>query len=713
MWLDAIDLLFQRLKNGIPGLEGIDVLGNLQSISGACQQHGSVFWNHQVYNALQTVGQPFHPDPFSQFTNTDTSSNFSQNIENLDGKHLGIDNHQDQKATPVLKGGLAEIFSPALAWDLSPNWQDHSTETQCAAFENAVGGPEKLAELTGNSAHHRFTGPQILKLKQTQPDVYDKTVRISLVSSFLATIFADNDGKVVDLDLSDACGMNLWDIKTERWNDTLIKLVDEDSKQTTKNDMGLVEKLGNVYFPRTIEKNGPFHPFSNITRQENTAKPINKYFSSRYNVNPKCTICVPFTGDNPSTILSQALGPDDVMISLGTSTTALIVTPEYKTSPQYHVFAHPEDRGMYMYMLCYSNGALAREQVRDHLNDTEGNASNSWDRFNEIASEKLKNNIILGIESGKDMALQRAKVGIYFPIAEIIPPVQAQIRYFEWEQAGSNKSVERATANVYRSTKSQDTENWQLVAENEKQLEGSQKPQHTTQTNESTKADEWKHPEDDVMGILESQMMSIRYRLQPMLVGDKVRGQAESVKRPRRVFIVGGGSQNEVICQVVARVLNPKDGTFRLTGDEKADENHNSRNKPSVLTTDACGAGAAFKAVYETFLTTQEQITEARPDNKQDQSGVDGDAEKKSSDEVEKPEERINTQSRHEDAISTALKQGLVYRYCDFIDQQPRLVSKVKMPKETKTSVDSGSGSGDLYGKFIDLYAQSEKLIIH
>lgn len=245
MWLESVDLLFKRLSEGVSGLEGVDVLKNLVSISGACQQHGSVFWNDKVGDVLKTVGN-------------DTSSS----------KHT-----------------LKELFDSTLAWDLSPNWQDHSTGFQCAAFEKAVGGPQKLAEITGSSAHHRFTGPQILKLKQTQPEIYEQTSRISLVSSFLATILANNDGKVVDLDLSDACGMNLWDIKEEKWNETLVNLIDNDTvgKANASSQRGLLDRLGKVYFPRTITKDGQSIAYSgDASEKENTLKPINQYFVSKY-----------------------------------------------------------------------------------------------------------------------------------------------------------------------------------------------------------------------------------------------------------------------------------------------------------------------------------------------------------------------------------------------------------------------------------------------
>ncbi|RUS13337.1 hypothetical protein BC938DRAFT_477952 [Jimgerdemannia flammicorona] len=46
----------------------------------------------------------------------------------------------------------------------SPIWQDASTTEQCRALEEVVGGPQKLADLTGSRAYERFTGNQIAKV---------------------------------------------------------------------------------------------------------------------------------------------------------------------------------------------------------------------------------------------------------------------------------------------------------------------------------------------------------------------------------------------------------------------------------------------------------------------------------------------------------------------------------------------------------------------
>lgn len=63
-----------------------------------------------------------------------------------------------------------------------------------------------------------------------------------------------------------------------------------------------------------------------------------------------------------------------------------------------------------------------------------------------------------------------------------------------------------------------------------------------------------------------------------------------------------------------------------------------------------------------------------------------------------KPE--AESSSEHDNAISSRD----VYRYCDFISDHPPVVSRLDMPPEVDES-------DDIYGRFIDVYAQSEALV--
>lgn len=187
--------------------------------------------------------------------------------------------------------------------------------------------------------------------------------------------------------------MNLWDIEEGRWSQDLLQLAaGSDGIFSLRSKLGAVREDGG-----------------------GSMGPISTYFVRKYNFAADCGIA-PFTGDNPATILSLPLRPLDAIVSLGTSTTFLMSTPKYLPDPAYHFFNHPTTAGLYMFMLCYKNGALAREKIRDALPPSPDD--DPWTMFNATA---LATPIL-----GKDMLLgNRVKLGLYFPLPEIVPNVKA------------------------------------------------------------------------------------------------------------------------------------------------------------------------------------------------------------------------------------------------------------------------------------------------
>ncbi|KAF8536895.1 hypothetical protein BDD12DRAFT_848827 [Trichophaea hybrida] len=274
MWIEALDLILARMKES-----GFD-FSSVKGVSGAGQQHGSVYWSSKAESILASL---------------------------------------DSKA-PLVE----QLASEAFTHPWSPNWQDHSTQAECEQFEEATGNGETLARITGSRAHHRFTGPQIKRFHRLRPEVYEKTARISLVSSFLCSLFL---GRIAPLDISDVCGMNMWDIQGDDWDQKLLALAAEGEKGGVS---ALTTKLGDV--ERNHGKN---------------VGSISPWFVDRFGFNSKCVIC-PFTGDNPATILALPLRPMDAIVSLGTSTTLLMSTPTYHPSVEYHLFNHPTTPGLYI-----------------------------------------------------------------------------------------------------------------------------------------------------------------------------------------------------------------------------------------------------------------------------------------------------------------------------------------------------------------------------
>ncbi|ETO34427.1 hypothetical protein RFI_02669, partial [Reticulomyxa filosa] len=120
---------------------------------------------------------------------------------------------------------LHELFADAFSIANGPIWMDASTHEQSLTFEKSLGSPQQFAEVTGSRAYERFSGVQILKFcqqKETQDVIFRHTERISLVSSFLCSLFA---GKYAPIDVSDGSGMALLDIHSQQWSDVILDKV--------------------------------------------------------------------------------------------------------------------------------------------------------------------------------------------------------------------------------------------------------------------------------------------------------------------------------------------------------------------------------------------------------------------------------------------------------------------------------------------------------
>lgn len=284
MWMEALDLVFAQLA------EGFD-LSQITAVACSGQQHGSLYFDATLEGRLATL------DP----------------------------------AAP-----LAGQLAPALTRATAPIWMDTSTGAECAEIAAAAGGNAEVCRLSGSIAIERFTGPQIRRFFKTDPAGYDATAVIHLVSSFVGSILA---GKSIAIDHGDGAGMNLLNLRTLDWDDTLLDATAP----------GLRAKLP------------PAAPSATV------AGPVSRYFVEKFGLAAGCQVVLS-TGDNPSSLVGMgATAPGTIVISLGTSDTFFAAMERPVTDPQGfgHVFANPA--GGFMSLICFRNGSLAREALRDQL----------------------------------------------------------------------------------------------------------------------------------------------------------------------------------------------------------------------------------------------------------------------------------------------------------------------------------------------------------
>lgn len=272
-------------------------------------------------------------------------------------------------STKSLCDQMSEIFSV----EDSPIWMDSSTGKQCKEREKALGGAQAVADLTGSRAYERFTGNQIAKIYQTRPADYEATERIALVSSFIASLLI---GDYAPIDASDGAGMNLMNLRSKQWAAVALDCTAPDLKK----------KLGAIVPSHTVV--GKLHGF----------------YVEKFGFRNDCPV-IAFSGDNPNSLAGLRLQhAGDVAISLGTSDTVFgsLADPAPSAS-EGHIFVSPVAPDAYMALVCYKNGSLTREYVRDEF------SQGSWGAFSRTLHET---------PVGND-----GNIGFYIKEPEITPPI--------------------------------------------------------------------------------------------------------------------------------------------------------------------------------------------------------------------------------------------------------------------------------------------------
>lgn len=306
-------------------------LTSVVGISGSAQQHGSVYWNQNGIDSL---------------------------------KSLDVD-----------KFLYNQINETSFAVKRTPIWMDSSTSSQCEEIEQAVGGRDEMVRITGSKAYERFTAAQIRKIFQQQPEAYQKTVRISLVSSFLASLLVN---EIAPIDFADGSGMNLLDINERRWSQKCLAACADES---------LEEKLGEPVATCSI------------------IGTIGSFFIQRYNFNANCKIAA-FTGDNCSALSGLNIGDDSLVFSLGTSDTIMMTLDNHPLLSDGHVLIHPTMEDRFMGLLCFKNGSLVRDTFK------KAEANNSWEIFSELLESAPRGN--------------NGYMALHYLAQEILPNVSAE-----------------------------------------------------------------------------------------------------------------------------------------------------------------------------------------------------------------------------------------------------------------------------------------------
>lgn len=102
-------------------------------------------------------------------------------------------------------------------------WCDARTGKQCDEITRRV-GKNRLIEINANPALPGFTAPKILWVREHEKEIYDKCATILLPKDYVRYRLT---GKLA-MEISDASGTNLLDIKKRQWSDEILKALDID-----------------------------------------------------------------------------------------------------------------------------------------------------------------------------------------------------------------------------------------------------------------------------------------------------------------------------------------------------------------------------------------------------------------------------------------------------------------------------------------------------
>lgn len=115
----------------------------------------------------------------------------------------------------VVLDAQGEVIRPAKLWC------DTSTTAQCAEITAALGGPETVVSLVGNSMRPGYTAPKILWLRQNEPEHWKRTATVLLPHDYL-NFWLTGEKR---MEYGDASGTALLDIRSRQWSGKVVDFI--------------------------------------------------------------------------------------------------------------------------------------------------------------------------------------------------------------------------------------------------------------------------------------------------------------------------------------------------------------------------------------------------------------------------------------------------------------------------------------------------------
>lgn len=255
-------------------------------------------------------------------------------------------------------------------------WMNDSLEKQCVAMEDLVGSIE-IQKRTGSRASVRMTGPEIRKVYEVYPEKYEQTVRISLMSSFLASLLI---GNIASIDYTDGSKMCLLDIGNKTWSPECLEACAPNLESRLMQPIATNRLQGRIA----------------------------NYHVNRWNFRPDCMIVA---ATLISACMLSSLKDQRCFLILSLSKSDHIIM-HFKDQPLVHegnVLCHPTMPDEYMGSFFFRNGSTVRERICQEV------ANGKWSVFNEMLAATPKGNA--------------GHIAIHFDEMEYIPEACGSLRW--------------------------------------------------------------------------------------------------------------------------------------------------------------------------------------------------------------------------------------------------------------------------------------------
>jgi xylulokinase len=228
-----------------------------------------------------------------------------------------------------------EVIRPAILWS------DTRTSKECREIEKRVGGIKELTKLVSNPALEGFTAAKILWLRNNEPENYKKVKKVLLPKDYIRYKLTGKLG----MDLSDAAGTLLCDVKAEDWSAEIMELL-EIEPEIMPPVVKSVDVVGNVTM-KAAEKTG---------------------------LSTKTQVVAGGADNACGAVGSGIIKAGRVMASLGSSGVVVAQTDKPEADPEgrVHLFNHAVPGSHYMMGVMLSAGMSFKWMKEELFNDEVG-----------------------------------------------------------------------------------------------------------------------------------------------------------------------------------------------------------------------------------------------------------------------------------------------------------------------------------------------------